>query len=310
MSQTKQRRWTKNIIFKHLEKNGFHPVDVQFGNGYFIFEHGKDMVVHFHVKELKGWKFGIWWNLDGDQEFDFFTQYERDIDKFKPTASTLVVENADTDDWDLKKLTRICRFIKRHPYRAWKLDQTWTSKIWEWGDLDDAFVEFYKAKWEEWRFNHVHERMRKRYLKLLNSICFICLENYEIVDGNIDGWVSSPRYDILCDGFTDEEVEGGRHYGMILEDEVEDWLMKKIRRYNKKMEKYEKRWWRFSDIALGEELLVTVRRKENQNDAKQPLRKNDKAVVPSRTKSKQSTGKKKSTGKVQQKTKASKSTKE
>lgn len=309
MSQTKQRRWTKDII-KHLEANGFHPVDVQYGNGYFIFEHGKDMVIHFHIKELKGWKFGIWWNLDGEKTFDFFTQYERDIDKFKPSASTLVKEDVAFEDWYLKDLVEMCRFIKKHPYRAWALDQSYTRDIWEWGTLDGCFKEYWKRWWNDSvRYPRVHEKMTKRYLKIVGSITNICLVNPEIIDGNKDGWISSPRFHIVCDDATGEELEPG-NYAIDFEKELEGWLLKKIERYNKKFDKYEKKYWGIHDVRLGDDLGFTVKRKEKDNDAKQPLRKNDKAVVPSRTKSKQSTGKKKSTGKVQQKTKASKSTKE
>ena len=309
MSQTKQRRWTKDIL-KHLEANGFHPVDVQYGNGYFIFEHGKDMVVHFHIKELKGWKFGIWWNVDGEKTFDFFTQYERDIDKFKPSASALVVEDACLEDWRLKDVVQICKFIKKHPYRAWAIDQTWGRDIWEWDTIEGAFKDYWLRWWRDSvRYPRVHEKMTKRYLKLVTSICNICLVDYEIIDGNTGGWISSPRFHIVCDDATGEELRPG-HYYLDFKEELEPWLLKKIDRYNKKMKKVGKKYWRLHDVELGDGLGFTVKRKEKENDAKQPLRKNDKAVVPSRTESKQSTGKKKSTGKVQQKTKASKSTKE
>lgn len=261
MSQTKQRRWTKQII-EHLETNGFHPTDVDYGNSYFIFKYCKDMEVHFHIKELKGWRFGIWWNLDGEKTFDFFTQYERDIDKFKPSASTLVKEDVALEDWYLKDLVEMCRFIKKHPYRAWALDQSHTRDIWEWDTLDDAVKEYVKSWWEDLRFNQVHERMRKRHLKLLESITNLYLKNPKIIDNNKGGWVSSPRYTVICDNFSDGDVEGGRSYGIPLKEELlGHGLFKKINQYNKKMKKYYDRWCSMSDIELGDELIVTVRGK-------------------------------------------------
>ncbi len=268
MSQTKQRRWTRSIIFKHLEANGFHPVDVQFGNGYFIFEHGKDMVVHFHIKELKGWKFGLWWNLDGEKSFDFFTQYERDIDKFKPAASTLVLENVALEDWYLKDLVQMCRFVKKHPYRAWALDQSYSHDIWEWDDFDGAFKDYVKNWWRYTvREPRVHEKMTKRYLKLVESITNICLVNPEIVDCNKDGWVSSPRFHIVCDDAIAEELKSG-NYSIDFKKELPYWLLKKVDRYNEKMGKLLKKYWRLHDVNLGEHLGFTVRQKGGKNDAK------------------------------------------
>ncbi len=70
-------------------------VDETWCNGYFIFEFGEDSVIHFKVKEVKGWLFGIWFNreYDGEEPKDqLFWQYERDIDKFKPSASVFLIE--------------------------------------------------------------------------------------------------------------------------------------------------------------------------------------------------------------------------
>ena len=98
-------------IFKSLELSGFHVQDVEFLDGYFIFEHGKDTVVYFHIKELRGWKFGIWFQKDNeDIKFDFFAQYERDIDKFKPSASNLELEDLYECTSDIIEL---CEFIKK-----------------------------------------------------------------------------------------------------------------------------------------------------------------------------------------------------
>ena len=41
------------------KKYTFTPVDVNYGDGYFIFSHGTNSVITFHIKELPGWLFGI-----------------------------------------------------------------------------------------------------------------------------------------------------------------------------------------------------------------------------------------------------------
>lgn len=263
MSQTKQRRWTKDIL-KHLEANGFHPVDVQYGNSYFIFEHGKDMVVHFHIKELKGWKFGIWWNWHGEKLFDFSTQYERDIDKFKPEASMLVQKDVYLEDWYLKDLVEMCRFIKKHPYRAWALDQSYPRDIWEWGTLHGCFKEYWKRWWNDSIcYPRVYERLIKRYLKIVELITNTRLVDPKIIDHNEDGWVCSPRFHIVCNGAMGEELKPG-NYIINFEEELEDWLLKKIKRYNKKFAKYQKKYWQIHDIELGDVLGFTVKKRSKQ----------------------------------------------
>lgn len=77
--------------------------DIEYTDGYFIFAYGENSVVHFHIKELPGWLFGIWWHeptsdktSDGDNFLKLsgtlFTQYEKNIDKFKPSRSELQCE--------------------------------------------------------------------------------------------------------------------------------------------------------------------------------------------------------------------------
>ena len=72
----------------------FTIVDVEHLDGYFIFASGTNSVVHFHIKELPGWKFGLWFNTDDEYKDTIFAkifwQYEEYIDKFKPTASNYV----------------------------------------------------------------------------------------------------------------------------------------------------------------------------------------------------------------------------
>lgn len=256
---TKQRRWTKQII-KHLEANGFHPVDVQYGDSYFIIERGKDMVVHFHVKELKGWKFGIWWDVDGEKTFNFFTQYERDIDKFKPSASALVQEDVALEDWKLKDLVEMCRFIKKHPYRAWALDQSYTHEIWEWGTLNGCFKEYWQGWWNDSvSWPRVHKKMTKRYLKLVKEIADTFLINPEIIDENTNGWEAYPRFHILCDGVKGEKLRKGKHYDIDLENELNGRLLKKVKRYNKKSDKNDLKYTALSDVHLGYSLPFTVR---------------------------------------------------
>lgn len=236
-------------IFDVLAKDGYHVEDVEFLSGYFIFDFDKDSVVHFHVKECKGWKFAIWWKILDEEDntlgFDFFAQYERDIDKFKPTASTYVERDVWYDigikssiSWSELKITQILNFIKKHPYLAWANDVSYEQSIWE-CDLNrvKAFVDFYKHKWWIFSTKKTHERMVKKYLKILTVICDVTLEDYTIVDMNKDGFECSPRFEVFCKGMYNHPVEESGWYDIPLGEVLPNEIKRKAYRYQKKLDK-------------------------------------------------------------------------
>ena len=44
------RREATEKVFDYIRKNKFKPINIQYGNGYFIFDKGEDGVVHFNIK--------------------------------------------------------------------------------------------------------------------------------------------------------------------------------------------------------------------------------------------------------------------
>ena len=101
------------IVFEGLKERfpfGLNITDVEYLDGYFIFGHGTNSVVHFHIEETPGWKYGIWWSPiskntkegeEDDENAEYYTdrvhcsifaQYEEEIDKFKPSASMVCEE--------------------------------------------------------------------------------------------------------------------------------------------------------------------------------------------------------------------------
>ena len=130
---------TDQIIAK-FEKNGYHIENLIRSGGYFIFDFGGNSVNTFWLKEIPGWRFGIWWTLDQESEhknitIEFFTQFERDVDKFKPSRSEFLNSGKfylDKSGWKFKtqsydifddfyawNIAPMLNFIKLHPYRAW-----------------------------------------------------------------------------------------------------------------------------------------------------------------------------------------------
>ncbi len=133
-----KNRQIAEVIFNKIKEFGFEPYDIEYGNGYFIFEMGDDSVAHFRVKGvMKHWKFGIWIQSEyldtPDEEKDkypmvsIFAQYDTQIDKFKPSRSELCVEYK-ASEWTEKNLNneymfweleRMLKMMKRHPFMCY-----------------------------------------------------------------------------------------------------------------------------------------------------------------------------------------------
>ena len=118
-----------NSVFNVLRKEGLIPVDVQFGNGYFIFEYGEDSVVHFHIKGVKNWKFGMWIDTSIGDVVQVFAQNEMWIDKFKPSRSVFseniskktlknVARHKDSAQCAYIKVVEMIMHIKNNPHIA------------------------------------------------------------------------------------------------------------------------------------------------------------------------------------------------
>jgi hypothetical protein len=130
------------LMFSKMRKFGFTPYDIDYGNGYFLFEMGENSVVHFRIKEVwKNWKFGMWINSEaleyykGDDEtkhctsyedepnvVQLFCQHEHLLDKFKPSRSALCVNYKPTDftyGWSDYLIGDMLKMIKYHPIMCW-----------------------------------------------------------------------------------------------------------------------------------------------------------------------------------------------
>lgn len=120
-------------MFDHIRNMGYKPYDINYLNGYFLFEMGEDSVVHFKLKGVwKSWKFGMWINADNMEKTDAITEENRDehlvvqlfcqnedwLDKFKPSRCALLTE-LDREEFNDKDIdfyvSQMLRMIKKHP---------------------------------------------------------------------------------------------------------------------------------------------------------------------------------------------------
>lgn len=154
--------------FKQIEKEtSFHIINKQYMTTYFVFEDDNESICHFHIKEIPGFIFAFWnikrldtlqyqlehniplWSdslqISSKSELIFFTQYEREIDKFKPSRSGFVTgiwrdawkesdknDNIiDKEEWYLTDLKDILLYMKKHPIKSYIYTMSQINHIWE-----------------------------------------------------------------------------------------------------------------------------------------------------------------------------------
>lgn len=212
----------KNLILSAIksleEETGFHFIDIEFGDTYFLFGGKKDSICHFHIKEIPKFKFAFWntnrfdtiqYELENDlqlwsdyykisskSELVFFTQFERDIDKFKPSYSGFVqgiYRNAwkETDDngksikqeeWNLSNIPDILKFMHKHPLKAYTYcgckEAIWNevSNFSVLKEYIDNSIYYYKRKIKnKLKVNH-YIRVSKRFAKRLKTMNYLIVE--------------------------------------------------------------------------------------------------------------------------------------
>ena len=150
------RKLIQSAIEQIEYETGYHITDIEFGDSYFFFEGSKNSICHFHIKEFPKFKFAFWtadrvdkeWfdgKMSSRTELIFFTQFERDIDKFKPSHSGFTqgiyrdawwevpegkTHRVKQEMWSLYDLTDTLKFMHEHPYQAYvyvgaQLNHSW-----------------------------------------------------------------------------------------------------------------------------------------------------------------------------------------
>ena len=216
MTTSKKYEIMRGEILDYIKKIGFTPINVQCGNGYFIFDMGENSVVNFWIKELKGWKFGIWFHTfkpdeNGKKEPDrcqFFAQRELFIDKFKPAASNYCEEikaygkdNKFFDNFALIDIKRMLYEMKYHPfisfYKGVAYNDYIDRKSLIWFYIKENWdVKFYKTenkfnRWKDCAITKVYLNYAKKNIEK-NSF----VEAVKVFDGENGNWYSYPRYNI------------------------------------------------------------------------------------------------------------------
>ena len=217
MATAKKYEIMRGEILDYIRKIGFTPINIQCGNGYFIFDMGENSVVNFWIKELKGWKFGIWFyspkpDEDGKKKRDycqFFAQRELFIDKFKPAASNYCekIEAYEEDNKFFDKFSTLYVIknmlyeMKYHPfisfYKGVAYNDYIDRKSLIWFYIKENWdVRFYDCKenfnrWKDCTITRIYLNHVKKVLEKKPNVGTV-----KVIDGEDEDWSSYPRYHI------------------------------------------------------------------------------------------------------------------
>ena len=241
--------------------------NIQYLDGYFIFGTGTNSVVHFYLDCTPGWKYGIWWSpvetkdsTEDDRKYEInklhcsiFTQFEEEIDKFKPSASTYhrnfnitFSENENCFEYDFNEFVRDIKFIHKEPYLAFYREMRYC-------DFNQEHITREEAK--EYYDKHFDWKRKSEEVKiqndkeLLSTLYNVFKEDIDSGDMFIQdrGECWSPRYDLIGKNtFTNGEVEDGC-YGIcdLLEngEEIQKIIDNKVKECEDRADEAETLWF-------------------------------------------------------------------
>lgn len=227
----KDNRELIELALNQIEKEtSFHIIGIEYNDDKYTEEDDKYTICEFHIKEIPGFRFALWntriWNdssklLDENHikwmdsleisylsELIFFTQYERDLDKFKPSRSGFVIglyrneyikepePDEEIEPFNMFDLIKALKYIKKHKIRSVEYSGCQTRYIWE----DDRsyfkilrmyihdWLYVWKSQFKEWKKYKKICRVSKKYMKKLTQF------NYMIKD---QGHHCYPRVEVI-----------------------------------------------------------------------------------------------------------------
>lgn len=203
-----------NSVFTELRKNNLIPTDIQFGNSYFLWSMEDDGVVHFHIKGIRGWKFAMWIDDKSKENvIEFFTQYEDDIDKFKPSRSLFVTnitrselkyitQGKSKPEWVYFDIIRLVKHIKSNPALAYVQNYMDSFYITDplWKCYASCKTSAYKNKIYK-LVNYAKEDVLAGFINkvsasIVNHWNEDVLDKIVVVDQNTKNYTMRPRWDV------------------------------------------------------------------------------------------------------------------
>lgn len=220
------------LAFKQIEEETkFHIIDKEYNDDEYTEEKDKNTICEFHIKEIPGFRFAFWNTRRSEKqeewfeenrvkwlngldvsfitELIFFTQYERDLDKFKPSRSGFVtgiyrteyISEPDSKEEKVEPFVMydvidILKYMKKHKIRSVEYSGCQSRFIW---DDDRPYIKIFFQYIHDWLYHWRYQlkdwlkvkkaiRVSKKYMKKLSQF------NYIIEDR---GDICYPRIEVL-----------------------------------------------------------------------------------------------------------------
>ena len=218
-------------VLEVLAAKGYEARDVRRGDTYFVFSSYACSVVSFRLSRVwPGWKFGIWLDglsLIGDAEDDakvirLFCQHETAIDKFKPSASDLLVEierhelltmledgpitrsdGVVVRPWPERHVQALAEQVRMHPFLSYEGIKSWSPIDYRPVPRTIRYIALERKRQVEktvsceilrgWAGRMVAKTSKKPYVKICKLIDY--------------GEHTYPRLEVFCDLFDDPSDE-------------------------------------------------------------------------------------------------------
>lgn len=223
------------VLLQHIrdklsDEMDVHFEDINYKDGYYIFGMGDNSVIDFHVKECPGWLFGIWWDhpTEEDKKSEIvrgkmFTQYEKSLDKFKPTRSNYCTDvciffcDGQPESLDYEPY-RMISFISQYPNRAFCRDYHGWNYNYEYHTDEECKAEFDKfEKWYENEKKYTAE-LNQRVVDFVTEKILPCFTGARIYDCGED---TSPQYDIFAPLESNMDIVEEEGYYELFDDDDE-----------------------------------------------------------------------------------------
>lgn len=172
----------------------------------------------FHIKGIKGWRFGLW--IDSAPEgnkVNFFAMIEDTIDKFNPSYAndTFKIEAiiVKGNTWWVDDTEKIIKMIKRHPIISYNIDATWDGVLhYRCPHIIKCImhkVATYKCKIKNWYRYKSYCNITYLWLKVARRrlLKLGLYDSIEIIDNSSNGCWCYPRFELKINCKLDVDID-------------------------------------------------------------------------------------------------------
>lgn len=238
MKKLSNKQLIESALDYIITETNYTIYDIHYDDTYFVIKDERNSICQFKIKEIPGFLFAFWnvcrfdsidyqlkhkgigntWadslNISPKSELVFFTQYLREIDKFKPSASAFVEgiyrisykeDNKEIVEWNADNVADVLKYMHKHPLKAYYYSTRNTASIFDEQTDLRIIIEYIK---DYVSYNKCEYQKRRKYKSTLKRIKAIIkkLKYSDAIVQDMEDW--SPRLEVYIRSkkdATDEE---------------------------------------------------------------------------------------------------------